>query len=219
MGLAQFSAFCPAIILVCSIASALSAALDHGFPVSVCKNEPANALVNRQWSRRGLNNSDLTSTIGSTQGCPTTRQVAYIGVVADCTYTSGFNSTDSARDHIHDIVNTGSVVFENSFNISLQIRNLTVSDPDCPSSGSDDEDWNAPCSTGDMDWRLRQFSSWRAALNDDNAYWTLLTGCTENGHVGVSWVGALCTSGSSHGHSGGGVNVVARTQNEWQIFA
>lgn len=219
MRLAQFSACGSATVLVLFLASALSATLDHEFPISVCKNEPASPLVNRQGSGREMDNSDLTSTIGSTQGCPTTRQVAYIGVVADCTYRSGFNSTDSAREFIHNIVNTASVVYENTFNISLRIRNLTISDPDCPSNGSGDEYWNAPCSTGDMDWRLREFSAWRGTLNDDNAYWTLLTGCSDDGHVGVSYIGALCNSGPSLGYSGGSVNVVAQTKNEWQIFA
>ena len=221
MRFARFRALCPVTILVLFLASTLSATTDYGFALSVCKTEPPNPLVNRQWSRYGSDNSDLISTIGSTQGCPTTRQLAYIGIVADCTYVSEFNSTDSLRDHVHDIVNRASVVYENSFNISLQIRNLTISDPDCPSRGSGDEDWNAPCSTGDLNWRLREFSSWRASLDDDNPYWTLLTGCSTNGgEVGVSYIGALCESGSRYGYrSGTSVNVVARTQNEWQVFA
>jgi hypothetical protein len=117
------------------------------------------------------------------------------------------------------MVNTASVVYEISFNISLQIRNLTISDPKCPSGGSGDEYWNAPCSTGNMHWRLREFSSWGASLYDDNAYWTLLTGCSDGGEVGVSWIGALCNSGSPYRYSGAGTNVVARTQNEWEVFA
>lgn len=34
---------------------------------------------------------DLSSTIGKTAGCPSTRKVARVGVAADCTYVSSFN--------------------------------------------------------------------------------------------------------------------------------
>lgn len=216
----QFKGLCPLIILASLIESTCSATIRDDFSLSICKSEPSRPLFRRQGSWLGLDNDNLTSTIGSSWGCPTTRQVAYIGVVADCTYTAGFNSTDSARDYIHEMVNTASVVYENSFNISLRIQNLTISDPNCPSGGSSgNTDWNAPCSTGDMNWRLREFSSWRGSLEDDNAYWTLLTGCPDGGQVGVSWIGALCTSGPSYGYYGAGTNVVARTQNDWEVFA
>lgn len=124
---------------------------------------------------------------------------------------------DDARQHITEVVNTMSVVFENSFNISIVVQNITLSDPGCPASGSDGTGWNAACTEGDTKWRLREFSSWRNSLDDNYAYWTLFTGCSSSsGEVGVSWVGALCSSGRS---SEAGANVVARTQSEWQIFA
>lgn len=171
----------------------------------------------RQWNAWG---DDLESNIGNTYGCPNTRQIANIGIMTDCTYTASFNSSESARRSILNMVNTASVVFENSFNISLSIQNLTLSDGECPSTTSEST-WNAPCSDGDMNSRLQSFSSWRSAINDNNAYWTLLTGCsTNNGEVGVSWIGALCNSGSSGSSNGGAsANVVARTHSEWQVFA
>lgn len=43
---------------------------------------------------------NLRSTIGSTDGCPTTRQVALIGVATDCTYTGDFPSEADARSNI-----------------------------------------------------------------------------------------------------------------------
>ncbi|RJE20859.1 hypothetical protein PHISCL_06806 [Aspergillus sclerotialis] len=216
----QIKGLCLVAILVLFIELALSAAVDDGFLTPICKSEPISPFIRRQWNWERLDNDDLTSTIGSTQGCPNTRQIAYVGVVADCTYAAGFNSTDSAREYIHDIVNTASVVYENTFNIALQLRNLTISDPECPSGGSSDENWNQPCSSGDLGWRLRQFSSWRDSFSDDvNAYWTLLTGCGDGGEVGISWIGELCSSGSQYGSSGTNTNVVGRTQNEWQVFA
>lgn len=220
MGFAQFKGLCPIAISVLFIELALSASAGDESHAPICKSEPISPFSKRQWNWEWSDDDDLTATIGSTQGCPDTRQIAYIGVVADCTYAAGFNSTDSAREYIHGMVNTASVVYENSFNITLQLRNLTISGPECPSSGSGDENWNQPCSYGDLGWRLRQFSSWRSSLFDEvNAYWTLLTGCSDEGEVGISWIGELCSSGSRDGTSGTGTNVVARTQNEWQVFA
>ncbi|KAF3021672.1 hypothetical protein E8E15_002934 [Penicillium rubens] len=184
---------------------------------SICATTPEDGLNKRQleWNAWGDN---LADNIGDTYGCPQTRRIAYIGIATDCTYTASFNSSDSAQRHILNMVNTASVVFENSFNISLSIQNLTMSNAECPTSVSASTDWNTPCSVGDLNTRLETFSSWRSSINDNNAYWTLLTGCSvEAGQVGVSWIGALCNSGSSYGASS--ANVVARTQSEWQVFA
>ncbi|KAI1833329.1 hypothetical protein DTO013E5_7535 [Penicillium roqueforti] len=184
----------------------------------ICSTSPETHLCKRQswdpWS-----NEDLTSTIGSTYGCPNTRKIANVGIMTDCTYTAGFNSSDSAYRYILNMVNTASVVFENSFNISLAIQNLTISDSECPDNTSGTTAWNVPCSRGDLNTRLQDFSTWRSSVDDENAYWTLLTGCSGSaGEVGVSWVAALCNTGSGSGDSGA-TNVVARTQNEWQVFA
>ncbi|KAJ5355629.1 hypothetical protein N7517_010238 [Penicillium concentricum] len=186
---------------------------------SLCATAPETHLDKRQiWNPWGDNN--LTSTIGSTSGCPNTREIAYIGIMTDCTYTASFNSSDSAHRYILNMVNTASVVFENSFNISLAVQNLTISDADCPSSTSDTTVWNVPCSQGDLNTRLQTFSTWRSSLNDNNAYWTLLTGCSVSaGEIGVSWIGALCNTGSGSSNGGASANVVARTQDEWQVFA
>lgn len=187
---------------------------------SRCGTGLETSLDKRQngWNAWGDN---LEANIGNTYGCPNTRQVAYIGIMTDCTYTAGFNSSESARRYILNMVNTASVVFENSFNISLSIQNLTLSDTECPATTSESTAWNTPCSNGDLNSRLQDFSSWRSSINDNNAYWTLLSGCSvSSGEVGVSWVGALCNSGSGSRHSGGAsANVVSRTQLEWQVFA
>ncbi|KGO36927.1 Peptidase M12B, ADAM/reprolysin [Penicillium expansum] len=185
---------------------------------ALCATAPETDLYKRQtWNAWGEN---LTSTIGSTYGCPNTREIANIGIMTDCTYTASFNSSDSAHQYILNMVNTASVVFENSFNISLAVQNLTISDAECPTSTSDTTAWNVPCSQGDLNTRLQTFSTWRSSVNDQNAYWTLLTGCSVSaGEIGVSWIGALCNTGSGSINGGAGANVVARTQNEWQVFA
>lgn len=184
---------------------------------STCATTPEDVLNKRQleWNAWGDN---LADNIGNTYGCPQTRQIAYVGIATDCTYTASFNSSDSAQRYILNMVNTASVVFENSFNISLSIQNLTMSNAECPTSISALTDWNTACSVGDLNTRLETFSSWRSSINDNNAYWTLLTGCSAGaGQVGVSWIGALCNSGASY--SASSANVVARTQSEWQVFA
>ncbi|OOQ84075.1 hypothetical protein PEBR_32145 [Penicillium brasilianum] len=187
---------------------------------SLCSTSFETHLHKRQnWSAWG-GNDNLTPTIGSTSGCPTTRKIANIGIMTDCTYATSFSSTDSAHRYILNMVNTASVVFENSFNISLSVQNLTVSESECPSNSSETTAWNVPCSQGDLNTRLQDFSTWRSSISDDNAYWTLLTGCSVSlGEIGVSWIGALCNTGSGSSNGGASANVVARTQNEWQVFA
>jgi hypothetical protein len=156
---------------------------------------------------------DLLSNIGSLSGCPSGRRVALIGIATDCSYTSAFDSAENLRRSIISMVNTASEVFEGTFNISLGLQNLTISDANCPGTASDSSPWNVGCSEGDMNWRLQQFTSWRSSLSDStNAYWTLMTGCPSGSEVGISWIGQLCNSRSS-------TNVVARTTNQWQVFA
>ncbi|KKK22208.1 hypothetical protein ARAM_003246 [Aspergillus rambellii] len=168
------------------------------------------ALRKRQLS---LDTGYLLDNIGNTAGCPTVRRVALVGIATDCSYTASFSSNEEIRRNIINMVNTASEVFENTFNVSLGLHNLTVSDAECPRSTSNFDPWNAPCSSGDLEWRLQRFSAWRGTLSDTtNAYWTLMTGCPTGSQVGVSLVGDLCNSRTS-------ANVVALTTNEWQVFA
>lgn len=186
---------------------------------SLCATAPETHLHKRQ-TQNAWGDEDLRSTIGSNHGCPNTREIANIGIMTDCTYTASFNSSDSAHRYILNMVNAASVVFENSFNISLAVQNLTISHAECPNTTSDTTAWNVPCSQGDLNTRLQRFSTWRSSVNDENAYWTLLTGCSVSaGEIGVSWIGALCNTGSDSSSGGASANVVARTQNEWQVFA
>ncbi|KAL5342001.1 Metallo-peptidase family M12-domain-containing protein [Aspergillus crustosus] len=160
-----------------------------------------------------LDSDDLEQTIGNTNGCPEDRLIALVGIATDCSYTAQFDSSDDLVQALLTMVNTASEIFESSFNIALSLHNLTIEEEGCPQSPPADTPWNAGCSAGDLNWRLGQFSEWRRRLGgDDNAFWTLMSGCPTGTEVGVSWVGELCNSDM-------GANVVALAQNQWQIFA
>ncbi|KAJ5089618.1 Disintegrin and metalloproteinase domain-containing protein B [Penicillium argentinense] len=169
---------------------------------------------------------NLKSTIGDSSGCPKTKKVALIGVATDCEMTNHFksNSTpkDAAKEWVINLINTASSLYEDSFNVSIGLRNLTINDPSCPTTANDALPWNVGCDSGNITWRLNEFSKWRSEHEDNNAYWTLMTGCPTSSEVGVSWMGRLCTSGlTSNGDSSvTGANVVVGNRGTtWQIFA
>ena len=165
---------------------------------------------------------NLKSTIGNSAGCPTTRKVALIGVATDCGYTSSFNSSDSARQNVITQINSASGLYEKTFNITLGLQNLTVSDSSCPGNASPATPWNSGCggNTTITD-RLNTFSEWRGNRNDTNAYWTLLTACNTGAEVGLAWLGQACVTdvNQADGEVVSGANVVARTSTEWQVIA
>lgn len=180
---------------------------------------------------------NLVSTIGNSAGCPTTRKVALVGVATDCTYTNSFNSTETVRQNVISQMNTASALYESTFNISLGLQNLTVSDASCPGTPAQATEWNQACSDSvDIQDRLNYFSAWRGTQQDSNSHWTLLSTCNTGSAVGLAWLGQACvntamttnTSTTGSGASTGsgdetvsGANVVIRTQgaSEWQIIA
>lgn len=165
---------------------------------------------------------NLISTIGNSAGCPTSRKVALIGVATDCTYTADLGSAEKARSNIITQINSASVQYEDSFNISLGIQNLTVSDAECPSTASSAAPWNVGCSDSvTITDRLNLFSAWRGQRNDSNAYWTLLSTCNTNSAVGLAWLGQACvnTASTSGSETISSANVVVRTSTEWQVIA
>ena len=179
----------------------------------------SNGFPNSGGNSGGVN---LRDSIGSTVGCPSTRKVALIGVATDCSYTGSFNSSDTARLNIINSINSASDVYERTFNITLGLQNLTISDANCPGSPPSTAPWNIPCggNTTITD-RLNLFSAWRGQRQDNNAYWTLLTRCSTGAEVGLAWLGQLCvnTAQTSQGETTSGANVVARTSTEWQVIA
>lgn len=170
---------------------------------------------------------NLKTTIGDSAGCPKTKKVALIGVATDCEMTKSFSNTNStpeaaAKDSIINMVNTASTLYEESFNVSIGLRNLTINEAECQPTGSSATPWNVDCDGGNMNWRLNEFSKWRSENPDDNAYWTLVTGCPTGSEVGVSWMGRLCSSEltTAGDNSVTGANVVVGSSGStWQIFA
>ena len=187
------------------------------------------SLFGRQIDGQTAGNSagvNLTTTIGSTAGCPSTRKVALVGIATDCTYTAAFNSTSSARSNIISVINSASVQYEDSFNITLGLQNLTLSDAACPATASTAAPWNIGCSgSTTIQDRLNLFSAWRGQRQDTNAYWTLLSTCATGSDVGLAWLGQACVttaqvaSTSTGNETVSGANVVVRTSTEWQVFA
>ncbi|KAH7361066.1 Metallo-peptidase family M12-domain-containing protein [Rhexocercosporidium sp. MPI-PUGE-AT-0058] len=181
------------------------------------------SLANRQIIPGGNSGyGDLRSSIGSTDGCPTSGRVALIGIATDCSYTASFSSAEAVRQNLISMVNTASDVYERTFNITIGLQNLTISDAQCPASAADSAPWNVACTeTNDIEAKLEQFSEWRATRDDDNAYWTLMSTCRSGGTVGIAWLGQLCVSSlrGSGQQSVTGANVVVRTPGEWQVFA
>ncbi|KAJ6006988.1 hypothetical protein N7522_005339 [Penicillium canescens] len=188
-------------------------------------------LSKRQSDTSGVSGNtggvNLQTTIGDTSGCPKTKKVALIGIAADCALTESFASNNAtpkaaAQDWIINVVNTASSLYEDSFNVSIGLRNLTISETGCTSGGSSGTPWNVGCNSGNVTWRLNEFSKWRAQNSDSNAYWTLMTDCPTDSEVGVSWMGRLCTSDltTAGDSSVTGANVVVRNSGaSWQVFA
>ena len=147
-----------------------------------------------------------------------------MGVAADCTYTRDLNGTERARNNIISQMNTASSLFESTFNISLGLANLVVTEAQCPTSVQQATPWNQACSQSvDIQDRLNLFSQWRGQQRDANSHWTLLTTCNTDSAVGLAWLGQACMTGSSPNGQGGetvaGANVVVRTSTEWQVIA
>lgn len=169
---------------------------------------------------------NLVSTIGKTTGCPTTRKVALVGVAADCTYITSFNGDrNRTQTNIIDQLNAASQLFETSFNISLGLANVVITEADCPTAVQQATPWNQACSGSlDIQARLNLFSQWRGQQSDTYSHWTLLTTCKTGSAVGLAWLGQACTSGSqpnpqSANEHVAGANVVVRTNVEWQVIA
>ncbi|KAJ4297904.1 hypothetical protein N0V90_005803 [Kalmusia sp. IMI 367209] len=169
--------------------------------------------------------TNLVKSIGSTAGCPTTRKVALVGVATDCTYIKDFDSDkNKTRDNVIKQMNSASELFESTFNISLGLANVLVTDPQCPTSEQAATPWNQDCSDSvNIQKRLNLFSSWRGSQNDGFSHWTLLSTCNTGSAVGLAWLGQACVAGSQNSgtqnETVSGANVVVRTSTEWQVIA
>ncbi|KAI0420456.1 zinc metalloprotease mde10 [Xylaria grammica] len=221
-GLDETAAVCSSDLL--DFNSQLNHPVNMGLDLRDLASIDTNAILRRQGDQVGGNGAgaDLASTVGSTQGCPTSRKVALIGIATDCTYTAQFDAKANVTQNVINMVNMASAVYESTFNVSLGIRNLTISDATCPGSPPEGSQWNQACSSDvNINDRLDLFSKWRGQFTDNNAYWTLLSTCATDSAVGLAWLGQLCAQGSSPNGNDttAGANVVVRTNTEWQVFA
>ncbi|GAA6062534.1 hypothetical protein JCM10212_004300 [Sporobolomyces blumeae] len=190
--------------------------------------------------------SNFINSIGSTQGCPKSAMVVFVGVAADCTYVDTYGSTDAARRQILGDFNSVSALYQQTFNISIGIVELAVMSGTCPTTSSEvdqENPWNLPCQTNggtsatggtgnvqsssslgiDLNSRLSVFSQWRGDKGgaDGAGLWHLLSACSTGSEVGVAWLGQLCrvAATSSGGQTTSGTGVTAITRNEWQVIA
>ncbi|KAL5337827.1 Metallo-peptidase family M12-domain-containing protein [Aspergillus crustosus] len=177
------------------------------YPVSgthstnISREGPAPHMARCSW----FDSESIIDETGGFPHCFPTRRIAYIGIAIDCSYRAAFDTGEDVKRNIVDIVNTASVVLENSFNVALALRDFDISDAECSIGAHGARQWNAPCS-----------------IEDENAYWTLMTGCAAPvGELGVSWVGKVCKSGEDYNGPGSGIgaNVVGHSDTEWQVFA
>ncbi|KAI9487615.1 MAG: Metallo-peptidase family M12-domain-containing protein [Benjaminiella poitrasii] len=164
----------------------------------------------------------------TTQGCPKTRKINYMGAAADCTYVKYYKNINNARLQIVNNFNMASAVFEDTFNISLGLINITIMDSTCPSEIDRQVSWNRACHAEySLNERLSDFSLWRSTLVDDRAgLWHLMTNCPAGVEVGLAWLKQLCNTGAdlqitNEGKeqyvSGAGVSAI--TRDEWKVVA
>ncbi|KAI0706210.1 Metallo-peptidase family M12-domain-containing protein [Cytidiella melzeri] len=181
------------------------------------------SLAKRDDVMGGGSGSNFQDNIGQSTGCPTTQKVVYMGVAADCVYTSSYGSAQNASQQIITNFNTASALYKSTFNVSLGIVELQVHDPECPSTPDPTAPWNIACQNNvTLNDRLSLFSQWRGQKGDDGAgLWHLMSGCPTGTEVGIAWLGTLCQQSSS----GSSPNVVSGTavstsgRIEWQVVA
>lgn len=169
--------------------------------------------------------AQLAATIGQTAGCPKQREVAVLGAALDCNFVQQFNSTASARASIIAAFNSASSVYEESFNISLGLGQIVISEATCPTSAAAASPWNTACDgTTTIGDRLSEFSQWRGQQADSFAAWSLLTTCNTGSEIGVAWLGTLCNANSTNQTSAtvSGTNVIAASSSAgsyWRTIA
>ncbi|KIY45710.1 zincin, partial [Fistulina hepatica ATCC 64428] len=164
----------------------------------------------------------FADTIGSTDGCPKTQDILYMGVAADCEYVQlAGGGASNATKQILTSWNTVSALYKSTFNISLGIVELELQDATCGSNTS--SAWGVACSDNvTLNDRLSLFSKWRGERSgDDIGLWHLMSGCPTGTEIGIAWLSTLCqqisTRSSDSYVSGTAVSTAGTT--EWQVVA
>lgn len=168
--------------------------------------------------------TNYANSIGITNGCAKEQKVVYMGVAADCEYVNHYGSQSNATHQILSIWNTASLLYKETFNVSLGIVELQIQNTTCPTVADPAIAWNVGCSTPNvaLDNRLSLFSQWRGAKGNDGAgLWHLMSNCPTGSEVGIAWLGTLCqvnaTSSGSSFVSGTGVSTAGLM--EWQVIS
>ncbi|QRW05755.1 reprolysin family zinc metalloprotease [Ceratobasidium sp. AG-Ba] len=167
--------------------------------------------------------SNFADQIGNTAGCSKTQKIVYMGVAADCTYTSRYGGSANATTMILNDWNTASSLYKSTFNVSLGIVELAIQDSTCPpASPTPNPAWNTACSDSiTLNERLSLFSAWRGQKSDGAGLWHLMSGCPTGTEVGVAWLGQVCNVQSSGdpGNVVSGTAVSTAGRTEWQVVA
>ncbi|KAI0005423.1 Metallo-peptidase family M12-domain-containing protein [Russula compacta] len=184
----------------------------------------AGLLTKRDDIAGSASSANFAESIGQTGGCPKEQKVVYMGVAADCEYVNHYGSQSNASQQILTIWNTASVLYKNTFNVSLGIIELQIQNTTCPTVADPAFPWNVNCSTSNvtLDTRLSLFSQWRGAKGNDSAgLWHLMSNCPTGSEVGIAWLGTLCqinaTNSGSSFVSGTAVSTAGLT--EWQVIS
>ncbi|KAL7752883.1 swr1 complex component [Sorochytrium milnesiophthora] len=179
---------------------------------------PFHALLRRQ----------TATTTTPPAGCPADLKFVYMGVAADCAYSSTFGNSE--KDITAELIQTWDTVrnlYEQDFRVGVGIQTLTVRLQCGP------EPWNQPCSFSyPLDARLNDFSQWRAQQTSDEGLWHLLTNCPSSPSpgaapkLGLAWTGAICnTTLSPSSKSDGstdyflGTGVSSKIPVQWKVVA
>ncbi|KAL4254484.1 Zinc metalloprotease [Abortiporus biennis] len=184
---------------------------------------PNSSLIARDDVAGGGMTSNFQSNIGQTAGCPSTQKVVFMGVAADCEYTTQYGSSANASQQIISNFNTASALYKTTFNVSLGIVEMQVHDPTCPTTADASTPWNVGCSDSlTLNDRLSLFSDWRGKKGNDGAgLWHLMSGCPTGSEVGIAWLATLCqqTSSGQTGSIVSGTAVSTSGRVEWQVIS
>ncbi|KAF8680144.1 Sanke disintergrin [Rhizoctonia solani] len=212
----------------------LPPSLDHTSPwydpFGFLEPVPKMGMLSKRDDVAGSNStSNFVDQIGNTAGCSKTQKLVYMGVAADCEYTTQAGGSQAATTRILNNWNTASSLYKTTFNMSLGIVELAIQDSTCP-TGSANPAWNVQCTSSvTLNDRLSLFSAWRgerggasgSGAGNSAGLWHLMSGCPTGTEVGVAWLGQVCNtrSSGSQGNVVSGTAVSTAGRTEWQVVA
>lgn len=193
-------------------------------PLGLFESTPQNVSLARRSDISGNTmGTNFADSIGSSNGCPSTQKLVFLGVAADCEYVKQYGSAAAASQQIINNMNMVSALYKSTFNISLGIVEMQVHDGACPATADPATPWNIGCSDSlTLNDRLSLFSDWRGKKGDDGAgLWHLMSGCPTGTEVGIAWLATVCqitaTGDAPNVVSGAAVSTGGKV--EWQVMA